>query len=225
MDQIKIMQYQSAVVAFLILYLFFVPTPIFFKMLFLFLIIIIVAFHFSKNLSFSAFVSVTLVAITYIFLENGGKRMMRVEGFEGGDEGKSEVNEKGVDDSDDEMLISNSNMAEPGKVTDIGEMNGSKMSGMNLEREDGDIFGKINMDDLEDSDEDSDEGENEEHFEKEVGKTKVSGKQAFRAQKQLYDLTSAVKTLEKTMEHLTPTLKKGQKVIEKMQSLGIDKFL
>lgn len=82
-----------------------------------------------------------------------------------------------------------------------------------------DFFGKLNTGEFEDSDDDSDDDEKE--LEKKSGKTTVSSKQSYRAQKQLYDLTTAVEKLHSNMEKLAPSLKKGQKIIESIQSMGI----
>jgi len=82
-----------------------------------------------------------------------------------------------------------------------------------------DVFGKLNISEFEDSDEDSDDSEGE--LEKKAGKTTVSSKKSYKAQKQLYDLTTAVNKLHDNMEKLAPSLKKGQKIIESIQSMGI----
>jgi len=82
-----------------------------------------------------------------------------------------------------------------------------------------DVFGKLDTGEFEDSDEDSDDDEGT--LEKKAGKTTVSSKQAYKAQKQLYDLSTAVSKLHDNMEKLAPSLKKGQKIIESMEKMGI----
>ena len=76
-----------------------------------------------------------------------------------------------------------------------------------------------------DNDEDDDE-DDEEVFSKgnkrrKVGKTKTSSKTAYKAQKDLYNLYSTTKLLKDTLTKMSPALVNGQKIIEKMQSLGI----
>lgn len=76
---------------------------------------------------------------------------------------------------------------------------------------------------FEDSDEDSDKDEKEDNME--VGTSKVSSKQAYKAQKQLYDLTIATSKLGKQLESLSKPLKNGQKIIENLNKVGLGKFI
>jgi hypothetical protein len=76
---------------------------------------------------------------------------------------------------------------------------------------------------FEDSDEDSDKDEKEDNME--VGTSKVSSKQAYKAQKQLYDLTVATSKLGKQLESLSKPLKNGQKIIENLNKFGLAKFI
>ena len=76
---------------------------------------------------------------------------------------------------------------------------------------------------FEDSDEDSDKDEKEDDME--VGSSKVSSKQAYKAQKQLYDLTVATSKLGKQLESLSKPLKNGQKIIENLNKYGIGKLI
>jgi hypothetical protein len=76
---------------------------------------------------------------------------------------------------------------------------------------------------FEDSDEDSDKDEKEDNME--VGSSKVSSKQAYKAQKQLYDLTVATSKLGKQLESLSKPLKNGQKIIENLNKAGLGKFI
>ena len=76
---------------------------------------------------------------------------------------------------------------------------------------------------FEDSDEDSDKDEKEDNME--VGSSKVSSKQAYKAQKQLYDLTVATSKLGKQLESLSKPLKNGQKIIENLNKVGLGKFI
>jgi len=219
MKQIKFMQYQSAIIALLILFTFFVPLPVFLKIIFLWVIIFVIANQFSGHLSFSAVAATLLVIITYIFLWNGN----RMENFEG--ETEMLITEPMENNIEKKIEVENDD-----QKIEIVEEKPHKISMMDSDKNEEDdveskFYGKLNMDDLEDSDEDSDKDDDEETLQKNTGKTKVSGKQAYAAQKQLYDLTTAIKTLESSMKHLTPTLKKGQKVIESMKSLGIDKLI
>jgi hypothetical protein len=76
---------------------------------------------------------------------------------------------------------------------------------------------------FEDSDEDSDKDEKEDNMD--VGKSKVSSKEAYKAQKQLYDLTVATSKLGKQLESLSKPLMNGQKIIENLNKMGIGKLL
>ena len=93
--------------------------------------------------------------------------------------------------------------------------------------DDDELFGKIDIGDYddEDSDEDSDEDEDDEKIEKKVGKTTSSSKKAYKAQKQLYDLNNTANALHKTLTRMAPTLEKGQKIIDMVGKMGIEKYL
>jgi hypothetical protein len=149
-----------------------------------------------------------------------------VEGFEGG-EGDNKI--------DTQMEIT---AQEPEKAPekDLKDMNPSQLNNivdkLNVsvgpaKDDDDDLFGKIDIGDYddEDSDEDSDEDEDEDKMEKKVGKTTSSSKKAYKAQKQLYDLNNTANALHKTLTRMAPTLEKGQKIIDMVGKMGIQKYL
>ncbi len=145
-----------------------------------------------------------------------------VENFEGGE---------GDDKLDTEMEIT----AKPPEK-DLKDMNPSQLNNivdkLNVSAgpakdDDDDLFGKIDIGeyDDEDSDEDSDEDEDEDKMEKKVGKTTHSSKKAYKAQKQLYDLNNTANALHKTLAKMAPTLERGQKIMDMVEKMGIQKYL
>lgn len=231
MEYKKISQYQSLIAAIIILFLFFVPTPTILTAILLWIVIFIVSNQLTNNILISLFISTSFMALFFIF--NGiGKRKVNyvpvnqfndlfLENFEGGDD-------EGVD-NENKLLVEN-----PKKETeeinvemqfdDEKEKPVKKISMMDNQKDDDeeDPFGKLDTGVFEDSDDDSDEDEVNED---DVGKSKNSTKKAYKAQKQLYDLTSATKKLQETMENLSAPLKKGQKIIESLEKFGISKFV
>jgi len=150
-----------------------------------------------------------------------------VESFEGG--------EGGEDKLDTEMEITEK---EPEKAPEknLKDMNPSQLNTIvdklnvsvgTSKDDDDELFGKIDIGDYEDedSDEDSDEDEDEDKIEKKVGKTSFSSKKAYKAQKQLYDLNNTANALHKTLTRMAPTLEKGQKIIDMVGKMGIQKYL
>jgi len=215
----KTMQYQIAVVAFLILCMFFVQTPAFIKLALAWVVIFMAVFYVGKNYFFALFLASVFVAISAVFLVYNGQSL---ENFDSGSEDarKAPDNDEGTD-----MTVENKPSVQI-KVEDIKFDNEKpkKISMMDTNGVD-DAFGKLDVDNLEDSDEDTDVNESEDNINKSVGSTKVSSKEAYKAQKQLYDLTVAVDALHKHMNSLTPSLKKGQKVIESLEKFGLNKFI
>ena len=151
-----------------------------------------------------------------------GFRDLFVEQFEGEGDGEKKKNP--------ELLVDNPTKNEEVDV-DIMFKEGAedqkvekppKISMMDeAKKDEEDVFGKLNADDFEDSDDDTEADEDE----LEVGKSTVSSKQAYKAQKQLYDLTVATKKLGEHMEKLSGPLKKGQKIIESLEKFGLNKFV
>ena len=225
------LQYQSLIAVLLILFLFYVPTPTFITAFLLWIIILIVFNQISNNVVFSFFVATSFLAIFIIFIAMGKKghyipvtgfRDLFVEQFEGEGDGEKKKNP--------ELLVDNPTKNEEVDV-DIMFKEGAedqkvekppKISMMDeAKKDEEDVFGKLNADDFEESDDDTEADEDE----LEVGKSTVSSKQAYKAQKQLYDLTVATKKLGDHMEKLSGPLKKGQKIIESLEKFGLNKFV
>lgn len=240
MDSKNIWKYQGAIIAFLILFLFIVPIPKLAGLAFLWIIVLLLIHMLSGCWFFSFFMASTFVIILFVFLlmksrnENIEFRKAFIENFA---ENKPKVDD---DDEDEEvdagklpMLVGDMEKTQD-KITEvINKPNIQELSAIvqkvpekkismmekdeNLED---DVFGKLDIDADEESDEDTEEDEKE--LEKKAGKTSVSSKNAYKAQKQLYDLTVAVNKLHDNMEKIAPTLKKGQKIIESMSKLGLN---
>ena len=148
-----------------------------------------------------------------------------IEKFEGGDT---------EDKLDTEMEITEK-APEKAPEKDLKDMNPSQLNNivdkLNVSvgpaKDDDELFGKIDIGeyDDDDSDEDSDEDEDEDKMEKKVGKTTSSSKKAYKAQKQLYDLNNTANALHKTLTRMAPTLEKGQKIIDMVGKMGIQKYL
>jgi hypothetical protein len=187
----------------------------------------------SGDILFSLFISTFFVILFFLYL--GPKRTISfsgnmVENFDG--EGESESKDK----LDTEMEIT-AKAPEKAPEKDLKDMNPSQLNnivdklnvsvGPAKDDDDDELFGKIDIGDYddEDSDEDSDEDEDEDKMEKKVGKTTSSSKKAYKAQKQLYDLNNTANALHKTLTRMAPTLEKGQKIIDMVGKMGIEKYL
>lgn len=237
MDSKNIWKYQGAIIAFLILFLFIVPIPKLAGLAFLWIIVLLLVNMLSGCWFFSFFMASIFVIILFVFLlmksrnDNIEFRKAFIENFA--------ENKPKVDEDDNEVergnlpmlvgdmektqekiseAINKPNMIELSAIAkEIPEKKISMMEkDENLED---DVFGKLDIDGDEESDEETEEEEKE--LEKKAGKTSVSSKHAYKAQKQLYDLTVAVSKLHDNMEKIAPTLKKGQKIIESMDKLGL----
>lgn len=238
MDSKNIWKYQGAIIAFLILFLFIVPIPKLSGLAFLWIVVLLLVHMLSGCWYFSFFMASTFIIILFIFLlmksrkDNIEFRKAFIENFA---ENKPKVDENEDDEVERGNLpmlvgdmektqekiseaINKPNMIELSAVAkEIPEKKISMMEkDENLED---DVFGKLDIDGDEESDEETEEEEKE--LEKKAGKTSVSSKHAYKAQKQLYDLTVAVNKLHDNMEKIAPTLKKGQKIIESMDKLGL----
>jgi hypothetical protein len=112
------------------------------------------------------------------------------------------------------------NLEEPPKQADETKI--SMMDPLNNNIVEKDAF-DLDTKAFEDSDEDSDKDEKEDNMD--VGSSKVSSKQAYKAQKQLYDLTVATSKLGKQLESLSKPLKNGQKIIENLNKVGLGRFI
>ena len=197
---------------------------------------------------FSLFISTTFIAILFVFLlmkskkENVEFRQAFIENFANEDKKEDEKKEEKKDDTeikveekkvdviveekkipmsvDDAVQISKETIDKPNPI-EIKAIKETKISMMDKDENlDEDFFGKLDTGEFEDSDDDS--SDDEAGLEKKVGKTNVSSKKAYKAQKQLYDLSTAVNKLHDNMEKLAPSLKKGQKIMEQMSKLGLN---
>lgn len=238
MDSKNIWKYQGAIIAFLILFLFIVPIPKLAGLAFLWIVVLLLVHMLSGCWYFSFFMASTFIIILFVFLlmksrkDNIEFRKAFIENFA---ENKPKVDENEDDEVERGNLpmlvgdmektqekiseaINKPNMIELSAVAkEIPEKKISMMEkDENLED---DVFGKLDIDGDEESDEETEEEEKE--LEKKAGKTSVSSKHAYKAQKQLYDLTVAVNKLHDNMEKIAPTLKKGQKIIESMDKMGL----
>lgn len=221
---------QGLVIGFLIVILLFIPIPVIGRFICLWILFVVVCNLVSGDILFSLFISTFFVILFFLYL--GPKRTISVSGnmvesFEGG--------EGGEDKLDTEMEITEK---EPEKAPekDLKDMNPSQLNTIvdklnvsvgTSKDDDDELFGKIDIGDYEDedSDEDSDEDEDEDKIEKKVGKTSFSSKKAYKAQKQLYDLNNTANALHKTLTRMAPTLEKGQKIIDMVGKMGIQKYL
>lgn len=222
---------KGAIIAFLVLFVFFVPIPKLVSLIFIWIVLILLCHILSGCWYFSAFISTTFIAILFIFLiiksrqDNLEFKQAFIENF-------SELERGNLP-----MLVGeNLNKAEPSDKLDKPNQqeikaelplpplanNPSPSNKIPMMDNLGEIdatFGQLDTGEYEDSDEDTDD--NEDELDKKVGKTTVSSKQAYKAQKQLYDLTTAVGKLKDNMDSLAPSLKKGQKIIESINSMGL----
>ena len=222
---------QGLVIAFLIVILLFVPIPVIGRFICLWILFVVICNLVSGDILFSLFISTFFVILFFLYLGpkstiSGAGNM--IEKFEGGDT---------EDKLDTEMEITE-NAAEkaPEKAPekDLKDMNPTQLNNivdkLNVSvgpaKDDDELFGKIDIGEYDDdSDEDSDEDEDEDKMEKKVGKTTSSSKKAYKAQKQLYDLNNTANALHKTLARMAPTLEKGQKIIDMVEKMGIQKYL
>jgi hypothetical protein len=223
---------QGLVIGFLIVILLFIPIPVIGRFICLWILFVVVCNLVSGDILFSLFISTFFVILFFLYL--GPKKTISfsgnmVENFDG--EGESESKDK----LDTEMEIT-AKAPEKAPEKDLKDMNPSQLNNivdkLNVsvgpaKDDDDELFGKIDIGDYddEDSDEDSDEDEDEEKIEKKVGKTTSSSKKAYKAQKQLYDLNNTANALHKTLTRMAPTLEKGQKIIDMVGKMGIEKYL
>ncbi len=230
-------QYQSLVAVVLLLLVIFIRMPIAIVAIFLWFIIFIISNQLCKSILFSIFISSLFLVLYLIFCYRTGQTQ-QIESFEGVNE---MVVENPKDDNPEATNFIDNPVAEPlskndgvilteqsaileDKKEEPSSSTENKISMMdpldnNVEKDVFDLDPKA----FEDSDEDSDKDEKEDNME--VGASKVSSKQAYKAQKQLYDLTVATSKLGKQLESLSKPLKNGQKIIENLNKVGLGKFI
>ena len=221
-------QYQSLVAVVLLLLVIFIRMPIVVVAIFLWIIIFIVSNQLCKNILFSVFIASLFLVLYLMFCyKTGGSP--QIESFEG-------VNEMVVENPKDDNpeatnFVDNPVMEQPANLEDkkdeqppkeADETKISMMDPLNNNKMEKDAF-DLDPKAFEDSDEDSDKDEKEDNME--VGSSKVSSKQAYKAQKQLYDLTVATSKLGKQLESLSKPLKNGQKIIENLNRVGLGRFI
>lgn len=234
MEYEKIKQYQSLVAVILLLLVIFIRMPIAVVAIFLWIIIFIISNQLCKNILFSVFFASLFLVLYLMFCYKTGQTQ-QIESFEGVNE---MVVENPKDDNPEATNFVDNPVADPSSkndevtlteqspnLEDKKETPENKISMMdplnnnNVEKDAFDLDPKA----FEDSDEDSDKDEKEDNME--PGISKVSSKQAYKAQKQLYDLTVATSKLGKQLESLSKPLKNGQKIIEKLNNVGLGKFI
>jgi len=221
-------QYQSLVAVILLLLVIFIRMPIVVVAIFLWIIIFIVSNQLCKNILFSVFIASLFLVLYLMFCyKTGGSP--QIESFEG-------VNEMVVENPKDDNpeatnFVDNPVAEQPANLEDkkdeqppkeADETKISMMDPLNNNKMEKDAF-DLDPKTFEDSDEDSDKDEKEDNME--VGSSKVSSKQAYKAQKQLYDLTVATSKLGKQLESLSKPLKNGQKIIENLNRVGLGRFI
>ena len=213
MEYEKMRQYQSLVAVVLLLLVIFIRMPIVVVAIFLWIIIFIVSNQLCKNILFSVFIASLFLVLYLMFCyKTGGSP--QIESFEG-------VNEMVVENPKDDNpeatnFVDNPVMEQPANLEDkkdeqppkeADETKISMMDPLNNNKMEKDAF-DLDPKTFEDSDEDSDKDEKEDNMD--VGSSKVSSKQAYKAQKQLYDLNNTANALHKTLTRMAPTLEKGQ---------------
>ena len=228
MEYEKMRQYQSLVAVVLLLLVIFIRMPIVVVAIFLWIIIFIVSNQLCKNILFSVFIASLFLVLYLMFCyKTGGSP--QIESFEG-------VNEMVVENPKDDNpeatnFVDNPVMEQPANLEDkkdeqppkeADETKISMMDPLNNNKMEKDAF-DLDPKTFEDSDEDSDKDEKEDNME--VGSSKVSSKQAYKAQKQLYDLTVATSKLGKQLESLSKPLKNGQKIIENLNRVGLGRCI
>ena len=227
MEYEKMRQYQSLVAVVLLLLVIFIRMPIAVVAIFLWIIIFIISNQLCKNILFSVFIASLFLVLYLMYCYRTGQTQ-QIESFEG-------VNEMVVENPKDDNpeatnFVDNPVAEQPANLEDKKEddppaaATENKISMMDSidsskEKDAFDLDPKA----FEDSDEDSDKDEKEDNMD--VGSSKVSSKQAYKAQKQLYDLTVATSKLGKQLESLSKPLKNGQKIIEKLNHVGLGKFI
>ncbi len=213
-------QYQSLIAVILLLLVIFIRMPIIVIAIFLWIIIFIISNQLCKNILFSLFIS-SLFLVLYLVYCYRSENSEQIESFDG-------VNEMVVENPKDDNpeatnFVENPVADQPPnlevKKETFDEKKVSMMDPLNNENVEKDAF-DLDTKAFEDSDEDSDKDEKEDNME--VGKSKVSSKEAYKAQKQLYDLTVATSKLGKQLESLSKPLKNGQKIIENLNKIGIN---
>jgi hypothetical protein len=230
MEYEKMKKYQSLVAVILLLLVIFIRMPIVVVAIFLWIIIFIISNQLCKNILFSFFISSLFLVLYLMFCYKTGQTE-QIESFEGVND---MVVENPKDDNPEATNFVDNPIAEtfnkndgvimteqPINLEDKKEENKISMmdSTNNVEKDAFDLDPKA----FEDSDEDSDKDEKEDNME--VGISKVSSKEAYKAQKQLYDLTVATSKLGKQLENLSKPLKNGQKIIENLNKVGLGKFI
>jgi hypothetical protein len=227
MEYEKIRQYQSLVAVVLLLLVIFIRMPIAVVAIFLWIIIFIISNQLCKNILFSVFIASLFLVLYLMYCYKTGQTQ-QIESFEG-------VNEMVVENPKDDNpeatnFVDNPVAEQPANLEDKKEEDPpaaaienkiSMMDSVDTTKEK-DAF-DLDPKAFEDSDEDSDKDEKEDNMD--VGSSKVSSKQAYKAQKQLYDLTVATSKLGKQLESLSKPLKNGQKIIEKLNHVGLGKFI
>jgi hypothetical protein len=220
MEYEKMRQYQSLIAVILLLLVIFIRMPIIVIAIFLWIIIFIISNQLCKNILFSLFIS-SLFLVLYLVYCYRSENSEQIESFDG-------VNEMVVENPKDDNpeatnFVENPVADQPPnlevKKETFDEKKVSMMDPLNNENVEKDAF-DLDTKAFEDSDEDSDKDEKEDNME--VGKSKVSSKEAYKAQKQLYDLTVATSKLGKQLESLSKPLKNGQKIIENLNKIGIN---
>lgn len=220
-------QYQSLVAVVLLLLVIFIRMPIAVVAIFLWIIIFIISNQLCKNILFSVFIASLFLVLYLMYCYRTGQTQ-QIESFEG-------VNEMVVENPKDDNpeatnFVDNPVADQPANLEDKKEDDPpaaaienkiSMMDSIDSSKEK-DAF-DLDPKAFEDSDEDSDKDEKEDNMD--VGSSKVSSKQAYKAQKQLYDLTVATSKLGKQLESLSKPLKNGQKIIEKLNHVGLGKFI
>lgn len=219
-------QYQSLVAVVLLLLVIFIRMPIAVVAIFLWIIIFIISNQLCKNILFSVFIASLFLVLYLMYCYKTGQTQ-QIESFEG-------VNEMVVENPKDDNpeatnFVDNPVADQPANLEDKKEdppaaaieNKISMMDSVDTTKEK-DAF-DLDPKAFEDSDEDSDKDEKEDNMD--VGSSKVSSKQAYKAQKQLYDLTVATSKLGKQLESLSKPLKNGQKIIEKLNHVGLGKFI
>ena len=220
-------QYQSLVAVVLLLLIIFIRMPIAVVAIFLWVIIFIISNQLCKNIIFSVFIASLFLVLYLMFCYKTGQTQ-QIESFEGVND--MVVENPKVDNPETTNFVDNPIAEQPANLEDKKEeippteKEENKISMMdNIEgKAEKDAF-DLDPKAFEDSDDDSDKDEKEDNME--VGASKVSSKQAYKAQKQLYDLTVATSKLGKQLESLSKPLKNGQKIIEKLNQAGLGKFI
>jgi hypothetical protein len=227
MEYEKIKQYQSLVAVILLLLVIFIRMPIAVVAIFLWIIIFIISNQLCKNILFSVFIASIFLVLYLMFCYKTGQTQ-QIDSFEGVND--MVVENPKVDNPEDTNFVDNPIAEQPANLEDKKdeipptEKEENKISMMdNIDDKAGKDAFDLDPKAFEDSDEDSDKDEKEDNME--VGASKVSSKQAYKAQKQLYDLTVATSKLGKQLESLSKPLKNGQKIIEKLNHVGLGKFI